>query len=430
MKIRLIIIFCLTLTSVVAQKKLSLEDAINIALKNNYDIQVERNNVDIARINNTAGNAGMLPTVQMSGSGNTGKSTIYQKLSSGTINNYPSQSTTTLNVGTELDWTLFYGGKMFVTKSKLAEIESLGAIQFKDKVLQTQFDVIAAYYDVVRQKQQLNSINEVINYNRERVKIIQAGVNAGYYIKTDLLQSQIDLNVFLENAINQQLTVNKALKNLNLLLGQDYANEFEVADSIPLDYTPDKALLIDQLNKTNTNILLSQKQIDIAMLALKENKTAYLPKVNFKAGYYFSQTINSVGSTLENQAYGPQVGGSVAIPLFSAGENKRKVAAAKLDVQSAKYNHENVKLLIKTELENALSDFDNQQQLLKIERENYTLAKENLEISLQRLSHGETTSLEVHLAQESFIQSFTRLTNFEYNLKISESKLKQLVASF
>lgn len=430
MKIRLIIIFCLTLTSVVAQKKLSLEDAINIALKNNYDIQVERNNVDIARINNTAGNAGMLPTVQMSGSGNTGKSTIYQKLSSGTINNYPSQSTTTLNVGTELDWTLFDGGKMFVTKSKLAEIESLGAIQFKDKVLQTQFDVIAAYYDVVRQKQQLNSINEVINYNRERVKIIQAGVNAGYYIKTDLLQSQIDLNVFLENAINQQLTVNKALKNLNLLLGQDYANEFEVADSIPLDYTPDKALLIDQLNKTNTNILLSQKQIDIAMLALKENKTAYLPKVNFKAGYYFSQTINSVGSTLENQAYGPQVGGSVAIPLFSAGENKRKVAAAKLDVQSAQYNHENVKLLIKTELENALSDFEHQQQLLKIERDNYALAKENLEISMQRLSHGETTSLEVHLAQESYTQSFTRLTNFEYNLKISESKLKQLVASF
>jgi len=173
---------------------------------------------------------------------------------------------------------------------------------------------------------------------------------------------------------------------------------------------------------------LSQKQIDIARLSLKENETGYLPKLNFKAGYYFSKSSNSVGSTLENQTYGPQIAGTLAVPLFSAGENKRKVTATKLDVLSAQYQMENVKLQTKTELENALTDFENQQELLRIERENYALAKENLQISLQRLSHGETTSLEVHLAQESFTQSFTRLVNFQYNLKISESKLKQLIA--
>ncbi len=430
MKVRIIILFFLMIASVNAQKTLSLEDAINTALKNNFDIQVARNNADIDRINNTAGNAGMLPTVQITGSANFGQDNVYQKLSSGTVNNFPSQSTTSLNAGTELDWTLFDGGKMFVTKSKLSEIESLGAIQFKDKVLQTQFDVIAGYYDVVRQKQQLNSINEVIRYNRERVKITQTGFNAGYFIKTDLLQSQIDLNVALENAVNQKFAVTVAKKNLNLLLGQYSASDFEVADSIPLNYTPDKTTLIEQLNNSNTGILSSQKQIDIANLTLKENKTGYLPKVNLKAGYYFSHSLNSVGTTLENQSYGPQIGGSVAIPLYSAGENKRKVAASRLDVQSAQYNLENVKLQTKTDLENALSDFDNQQELLKIERDNYALAKENLEISLQRLSHGQTTSLEVHLAQESYSQSFTRLINFEYNLKLSESRLKQLVASF
>lgn len=430
MKNRLTIIFCLTAFTAFAQVKLSPEDAINMALKFNYDIQVSRTVADISRTNNTAGNAGMLPVIQMSGSVNSGQNNVHQKLSSGTVNDFSAQSSTTLNAGAELNWTLYDGGKMFVTKSKLTEIESLGELQFRDKVLQTQFYVIAAYYDVVRQKQQLRQINDLINYNRERVKITKTGFNAGYFVKTDLLQSQIDLNVALESAINQQFNVKIAQKNLNLLLGQDYATVYEVSDSIPLNFIPDRTLLIEQLDRKNTNILLSQKQIDIAKLSLKENKAGYLPKLNFKAGYYFSKSSNSVGSTLENQTYGPQIGGTVAVPLFSAGENKRKVAATKLDVMSAQYNLENVKLQTKTELENALTDFENQQELLRIERENYALAKENLQISLQRLSHGETTSLEVHLAQESFTQSFTRFVNFQYNIKISESKLKQLIASF
>ncbi len=148
------------------QKILTVDDAVNIALKNNFDILVARNDADIAKANNTPGNAGMLPSLQMSGSGDYELNNIHQELSGGTENNYSSLSTAQFNAGTQLSWTLFDGGKMFVTKNKLNEIESLGEIQFKDKVLQTMYNVIAAYYDVVRQKQELNSINEVINYNQ------------------------------------------------------------------------------------------------------------------------------------------------------------------------------------------------------------------------------------------------------------------------
>jgi len=412
-----------------AQEALSLESAVNMALKNNFDILVADKSAAISKVNNTPGNAGMLPSVAVIGSGNYSLNNRIQKNVDGSSVTSPSLSTSSVTAGAELTWTLFDGGKMFVTKSKLSEIQALGEIQFRDKVLQTMFSVISAYYDVVRQKQQLISINEVLNYNKDRVKISQAGYNAGSLIKTDLLQAKIDLNVTLENLINQQFAIIEAKKTLNQLLGQSSESVYEISDSIPLNYTPNKTELIQKLNSSNTSILSFQKQIDIAGLAIKEFKSGYLPNVGFRAGYYFSQSTNTNASIAQSRTLGPQVGGSLVIPLFSAGENNRKVAVAKLESASAEFDLQNIKLQVNTLLENTLTDFENQQRLFEIESENNELALENIKISLERLRLGQSTSLEVHIAQEDYVQSNTRLINFRFNLKLAETKLKQLISN-
>jgi len=414
---------------VYAQKSLSIKDAVELALKNNFDIMVARNDADLAKINNTPGNAGMLPTVDLNGSGNYQNNQVHQKFSDGSTNTNQSLSTSTYQAGTELSWILFDGGKMFVTKNKLNEIEALGSIQYQEKVLQTQVDVIAAYYNVVRQKQQLSSINEAVNYNRERVKIAQIGFEAGSLVKTDLLQAKIDLNVVMENAINQQFAIEVAQKNLNNILGQSPETIFEISDSIPLNFYPNKSELQEKLNTSNASILSFQKQIEIARLALKENRSAYLPVVNLKAGYYLTQNNNSSGNILNNQSFGPQIGGSLVVPLYRSGENKRKTRNAEVQLQSAEFNLQSVKLQLNTDLQNTLTEFENQKRLMQIEAENNGLTKENLEISLQRLRLGQTISLEVHQAQEDYIQSCTRFINFKYNLKIAETKLKQLIST-
>lgn len=426
--IRLFLLLTLC-SNINAQTVLTLDSAINIALKNNYDIRVARNEADIARINNTPGNAGMLPTVNVNGSLEYSIENTYQKSSSGTISKYPSQSSTTTGANAELSWTLFDGGKMFVTKNRLTQIQALGELQFQTKVLETMHSVIAAYYDVVREKQQLAAINEAISYNKERVTIAETGFNAGTMVKTDLLQAKIDLNAQMQNAISQQYIILQAQKALNTLLGQDPSVTFEVSDSIPLTYNPDRESLLQRLNSSNTDILSLKKQIDVARLILKENQKEYSPTLNLRGGFYLSQNTNSEGASLKNRSYGPQIGGTLSIPIYNGGETKRKVSVARKEVQSAEYELENVKLQLNIELQNILTDFENQQKLLQIEKENNLLAKENIEISMQRLRLGQTTSLEVHLAQESYAQSSARLINFKYNLKIAETRIKQLVGS-
>ena len=142
-----------------------------------------------------------------------------------------------------------------------------------------------------------------------------------------------------------------------------------------------------------------------------------------------SNTSNSEGSSLRNRVFGPQIGGTLSIPLFNGGETKRKISVARKELESAEYDLENIKLQVNTELLNTLTNFESQQQLLQIEKDNNQLAKENIEISIERLRLGQTTSLEVHQAQESYVQSSTRLINFEYNLKIAETRLKQLMST-
>ncbi len=416
MPMRNLIIFVLLLVfrSGFCQSLITVDDAMLISMKQNYDILISRASADIDSVNNTAGNAGMLP---------------YISLNASDIFSYSSSQSNSFSTGVVANWTLFDGGKMFVTRKKLQEIRDLGEIRFRDKVTQTLFNVILAYYEVVRQKQQLSSLNEIIRYNKERVNILQASFKAGLVPKTDLLQSQVDLNVFMENAIIQQTVILDSKRTLNKWLSRDADTPYEVVDSIDLSYIPDKNDLNNKLYSQNTQVLGFQKAVDVSALAIKELSAQRLPWVDISAGYNFLLNDYSAGTTTKNSSNGALIGGSLNFPIFYGGNINRQVRVARLQSQSAQYSLQSVKTSVNTELQNALSDYEHAMQLLTLEKSNKALAKENLTISMDRLRLGQTTSLEVRQAEESYIQSLTRYIQFSFTAKVAETKLKQLVAT-
>jgi len=408
------IVFCVSLQ---AQNVFSVEQAVAVALKNNYDVLLAQNDAEIAKANNTLGNAGILPSVDAVGNANYA------------YNIDQNQSVFAYGARVEVSWSLLNGGVMFVTKEKLNEIQALGELNFQSQVLETAYEVIAVYYDIVRQKQQLIAIEEVIEFNKERVKLAEVGVNAGSSIRTDLLQAKIDLNVSYENKIIQETTIKSAKRALNQLLVREINTPFEITEEIIFSDNIEKEKLIEKLNSSNKNILAFQKQIEIAQLILKENKRAYFPSLDIRGGFYASKTDYANFSSLSNRSFGPQIAATLRVPIYQAGEAKRKTRVANLDIQSAEYNLDKIKLQLLVELENVFEEFEAQNRLLEIEEENNRLTKQNMEISLQRLRLGQTISLEVHQAQQNFVQSSNRLVNFRYGVKIAETRLLQLVSA-
>ncbi|MCX6304388.1 MAG: TolC family protein [Bacteroidetes bacterium] len=431
MKIRNLIAFICILCSIsgFSQAVLTVNDALEIAMKQNYDILLSRTSADISSANNTAGNAGMLPNVYLNASDNFAHNNVATDLSTGNKITSDDAHSNSFSAALALSWTVFDGGKMFVTRKKLQEINNLGEIQFKDRVTQTFYNVILSYYEVVRQKQQLASLNEVIRYNKERVKILQASFNAGLVPKTDLLQSQVDLNVFLENAIIQETVILDSKRTLNQWLSRDAETSFEVVDSIDLSYAPDIKDLNKKLFTQNTQVLGYQKQVDVSKLVIHELSAQRLPWLSLSAGYNFLLSDNSAGTVTRNRTTGPQIGGSFNLPIFYGGNINRQVRVARLQQQSAVYNLENMKTVVNTQLQNAFSNYEHAMQLLSLEKSNTLLARENLNISMDRLRLGQTTALEVRQAEESYIQSLTRYIQFAFTAKVAETKLKQLVAT-
>jgi outer membrane protein TolC len=411
-----------------AQSLLSVEEAVGIALKNNYDVSVARNNADVAKVNNTLGNAGMLPNISVTGTDNYSVNNVYLNLSSGSTITSSAGTANAFSAGAALSWTLFDGTRMFITKNKLTQIEKLGEIQFRDIVIQTVYNVTVAFYQVVVQKQQLLAIRDVMAYSLERVKILQKGYDMGIAHKNDLLQAKIDLNVNREAEINQLNTIRNSKRALNQLITRDPETEFEVVDTIPLNYQPDPVDLMNKLYINNTSVLSYQKQVDIERLSLGEYKTYSPPKLNLVASYNYQQNDNTASNVITNRSFGPLVGGSLIIPVYQAGNVLRQVRTAKIQLQSSQYNLDNVKLQVNTQLKTALTDYEDQRTLLGIERNNLALAKENLSISMERLRLGQTTALEVRQAQESYANSLARYYDFEFNMKVTETRLKQLIA--
>ncbi|HPR33049.1 MAG TPA: TolC family protein [Prolixibacteraceae bacterium] len=426
----LILPFLFLLLQAKGQTVLTLDEAIALALKHNFDITLARNDALYLKTNNTAGAAGMLPNISLSGSGQYALRNVVSSESETNTTDAYSLGVATLNSGIELSWTLFDGGKMFVTKNKLNELEAMGEIQYKAQVQQTLSEVIAAYYNIVKQKQQLASIEQTIRYNLERVKISETGYNAGSRKKTDLLQARIDLNVNRENAIVQQAAIAQARRELARMLYISETLPFDVYNDFTFDYQPDREQLLKEIYGQNNRVQVLQKRVDIQDLVVSESRRSLFPKINLLAGYYLNNTGTTLlpGTSLSTtRTLWPQAGGSVSVPLFMGGNLQRQLALAKIDREQAEIELEKEKLKVYTELLNALTAFEKQQELLKIEQENCELTKESLEISLQRMRLGEATSLEVRLAQEDFEQSSTRLTNFRYSLKIAETNLKKLL---
>ena len=197
-----------------AQQRLTLQDAVNTALKNSYDIQLFKNALDISTINNNIGIAGGLPTVTATANDNEQLSNINQKFSDATRN--AQQSGVTANILTANvtgSMLLFNGYRVVATKQRLAQLQQQSNSLLNVQIQSTIAGVIVKYYDVVRQQSYLRTISQSNEVSKQRLSIIQSRKDVGLSNNADLFQAQLDVNALLQQQQAQQLVIDLAKLN-------------------------------------------------------------------------------------------------------------------------------------------------------------------------------------------------------------------------
>jgi outer membrane protein TolC len=409
-----------------AQEKLSLSDAVKIALQNSYDIKLVENSATIAKNNNSYGVAGALPTVSSTLNNNNTQTTINQTFPD------PSRNTTrsgvegsTVSGNLSVSMILFNGFRIAATKSRLESIEKQTAATLQNQLLNTSSIVMQQYYNVVRQEAFLKTIQKSIEASEQRVAIVKTRQDVGVANQADVLQSNIDLNALIQARQNQLVVIDQAKADLYNSMVVPATSNYSLDESIMVDQNI-KMAEVEAKMKDHPLLQSAQQLINVNQFIEKETRAIMYPTLRANTGYNYNSNQSGAGFILLNESYGTFIGVNLALPIYNGGASKRAYTNAKIATQSAKLQLENATLDLNTELFKTYKNYLNSIKQAPIEQENFKMSQELLGLVMQKYQLGQATMVDVKQAQQSFETAGFRLTSLQFTAKIAEIELKRL----
>jgi outer membrane protein TolC len=412
-----------------AQEVLTIENAVKIALENNYDIKIISNDLKIDKANNSIGNSGMLPIITASMSDNNRMQNSSQTLQNGTVNKLDNAKNNSLNYGVNLDWTIFDGFSMFAKHDRWAALQKLGEAQLKLVILTKISDIHSTYYTLVQQQQQLKALDTAIVISNQRLALAKNRFTIGKASKLEVLNAQVDLNTDTTALLRQKELYANTKILLNQILARTVNSEFKVIDEIKVDKELSINTLSDLAKKQNPQLEMQITNKRIAELQLKQTKATRYPIIKVNSGYNFTETQSSLGFTIQTSARGFNYGFSATLNLFDGFYQNRNETISKIQIENANIAIDQQKLLLNTQLATAYQTYLTNIELIDLGESNESIAKQNLEITLEKFRIGTITTFEFRAAQLNYINAKVRNSDAKFQAKLSEIALKELAGN-
>ncbi|MFD2940382.1 TolC family protein [Flavobacterium notoginsengisoli] len=412
-----------------AQEVLTIEQAMTIALENNFEIKIAKNNSLISETNVTIGNAGMLPTATANITDNnnlTNSTQVRQDGTSTTLNNAKNNS---LNYGVSLGWTVFDGMKMFAKLDQLKELQKLGDSELKRTILVKIGQVNSAYYDLVQQQHQLAALDTTIVISNQRLTLAKNRFTIGKASKLEVLNAQVDLNSDQVALLRQKESYANAKILLNQYLARDPKIDFKVTDEVNVDNKLVLADLMELAQKQNPALESQIINKRIAELQLKQVKADRYPTLRLTTGYNFSESQSSLGFTSETSSRGLNYGFNASMNIFDGFNQHRNEKVAKMQIENSKIAIEQQGMILNTQLSTAFQTYLTNLELIDLEEDNEAIARQNLEITLDKFKIGTITTIDFRTAQLNYVNAKVRYSNAQYEAKLSEIALKELAGN-
>ncbi len=408
-----------------AQGVLTIEQAISIGLENNFDVRIVKNNLDVNQNNNSLGNAGMLPSLDLNGSYAESTTNLKQNFFTGSEVNKDGSVSKNYAMDLALNWVIFDGMKMFFTKDKLSKLSSYSEKQLKIQMENTMEEIISVYYSIIRNNQLVSATQQELDFSNTRLSITDQKMKNGSGSKYEYLQTKADYNKQKSVVLSAKSDAESAKIKLNQLLARPLTTEFFPSDTVIINYFPDINELTSQIS-VNSSIGLYEINQNISELSLKETKAIRSPKISLNSHYFQNKVTSDAGFTLLNQNSGYTFGVTATLPLFHGFNTNRQISNSKIDLLSARLELQRIKSEVNGDMLNAFREFITQKEILDLEEANIIIAREIYHIAQERYKLGTINVTELQDVQRLFEEALLRLVDARYTAKIKETSLKKV----
>lgn len=405
--------------------RLTLDEAIATALKNSYEIQIAKNNVEANTLLNNYGVAGGLPVVAGTFSNTEQITSVRQKLNTGEIINRNSAVGNNTVANLTAGILLYNGNRVIATKKRLGELQYQSAEVLNSQIQNTIAAVMTSYYDVVRQLSYVNTLKTSIQASEKRLEILQVRKAAGMANNADIFQAQIDVNTLNQTLQDQQMTAAIAKTELLRLLTLDTKSALAIRDTITVDLNLQLDPILERV-MVNADVKAADYQIRINQLIVKETGALRYPTIRLNTAYNFTRNQSAAGLTLLNRTAGPNANLTVALPIYNGTVFRRQKQVAEINSINAEIQKNTIIRDYSAGVVKMYQTYVSSLQQLEVQKENYKLSKQLLDLTLQRFQLIQATIIDVREAQRSFEDAGYRMININYAAKSAEIELKRL----
>ena len=413
--------------SLPAQDLLSESEAVKLALKNNFGVRMESNNIEIAANNKSILNTGFLPTLGASAGANYNINNITANFQNGNVTELNNATSSSYNAGLNLNYTLFDGLGRWYNYKQLKEQYALSELEARTTIENAIYTTLNAYYDVAVQGNNVKLLLESIEVSKLRLERTRQAFSFGQGNKLAMLNAQVDLSNDSINLANAELALANAKRNLNAIIVQDINTDFEIKEDLHFIQNFGKSALYDAMLENNVSLLQIKKNMTIGLYNENIIRANYLPSIAATSQYGWNRSNNNEASFLASStSYGLSAGATLTWNLFDGGSTRTNMQNAKLNNTNLALQYEQVENDLKRDFEIAWADYQTKIYLYTTQEKNLISNQDNFNRTNEQFKLGLVSSVEYRQAQQNLLSVATQVTQSKYSAKLAEIKLLQL----
>lgn len=412
--------------NVFGQETISSQEAVAIAIKNNFGVQLAENSIRFAENNTDKRSLGYYPTVNASVGPNTTFGGSNQKFGNGMTAETNAAFSWAVGASVNAQYNLLDPSRDLQLE-QMKEILNLSNLQLRQTIENTIIQVYNQYYNIALLSENLKAVEQALTLSRRRLERVELRAELGQGLSIDILNVQVDISRDSVNFLDVSQQVENAKRDLEVILGSALPENFNIDSSVEYNNGLSSSILAEKALANNVNLLLSDQNQVISQYDLDLIEKINKPIIATNAGVNYNYSVSAPGSFIKTSTNsGLNLGVTLNWNLFDGGRKKVLEQNTKIAMESESLTREQIIRELKRDIDNSWGNYKNALYILEVEQKSLDVNFQNLDRTTDLYNRGQLTSLDFRQAQLNLLNSEVGYNNARYQAKLIELQLMYL----